>query len=99
LAVGCLIGGAAAGCADTCYEVADDMGLNAAEADDYCELVGIVDRADVAWTVRTNLYDCLPALPAETRRDFTTMLREIPEEELGAELEEISVSEDCDQKR
>lgn len=91
-----LLLGSAIGCADSCKEEAAHHGIEGEEADVYCELVGLINDADIPWNIKVNLLDCLPELDAEERLRLLRAFEWATEDELAAILEEVSTSWICD---
>lgn len=91
--LGFLVLGTAA-CNDTCEEMAADDGIQHPE--EFCDLVHIINNADIPWTVRVNLIDCLPGLGAAMRADYLARFMNDSDEELAEALKELSSSWECD---
>ncbi|MCP4604593.1 MAG: hypothetical protein GY847_29405 [Proteobacteria bacterium] len=81
-------------CHDTCEDDAQKMGIDG--VGNYCELVDIIMEADIAWTVRTNLLDCLPELDAEMRSEYLKDFQTSSDSELAKRLEDLSLYYYCD---
>jgi len=92
-----LLLGSAIGCAESsCAEEAANHGIEGEQASVYCELVGLINDADIPWNIKLNLLDCLPDLDAEERAWLLDAFGWASEDELAAILEDVSTSWTCD---
>ncbi len=94
-----LVLGTALGCREDCSREVEDLGIQGDDAEVYCELVGIINEADVAWSCRVNLLDCLPEIDAATREQWLQRfqwLSDRSDAELAGWLEELSSTWPCD---
>jgi hypothetical protein len=85
-----LLLGTAVACNDPCDERAAEQGIE--DPDVYCDLVYLINDADIPWTVRANLLDCLPQLDAEDRAYYLKQFETAPDEELARLLENLSTN-------
>lgn len=89
--------GSSLGCPTTavCPEAAD-AGIAADEQVVYCDLVAIIDAAEINDGARDDLLDCLPNMNAEEREDLLDEFENASEEELAELLMELAASNECE---
>ena len=92
-----LLLGSASACGDSCGPDARQLGLQGEEAEVYCGLSSVVLDADVPWTVKSNLLDCLPELDSRYRAEMLEKFQSASEDELADLLRTYSASDQCDE--
>jgi hypothetical protein len=90
-----LLLGSSLGCSDPCVERAVEDGVEG-DLYTYCELVALINDADIPWNIRINLLDCLPRLDESARYWLLEAFENAPDDELLETLVEISSSAKCD---
>ena len=78
----------------TCDE-AEALELEGDDADVYCELLEIIEGADVPTSIRLDVLECLPRLSAEARETLVESFRTMDEEELADALQDLAWSWLC----
>ena len=61
----------------------------------YCDLVDLIESAEIPPSIREELLDCLHELGAEERSDLLDEFENASEEELADLLAQLAASEDC----
>jgi hypothetical protein len=78
-----------------CTEATDAGIQDEAEQRVFCDLVDLIESAEIPPGVRDDLLACLPELGAEERSDLLDEFENASEEELADLLEELAVAEPC----
>lgn len=75
---------------------AQELALDEEDTDVYCELVDLVEDADVSTSVRADVLDCLPSLSATYREYLVNQFRTYSDVELADALQDLAWSDECD---
>jgi hypothetical protein len=94
-AVGCAPMGAEAQFDSDCAD-AEEFELDEYHSETYCELVFMVDSADVSSSVRADVLDCLPGLSAAYRENLVEVFRTYSDLQLTRALEALAGSDECE---
>ena len=78
-----------------CAEATDAGIQDEAEQQVYCDLVDLIESAEIPPNIRDELLDCLPLLGAELRSELLDEFENASEEELADLLAQLAASEDC----
>jgi len=73
---------------DLCDE-AIGHGFSGAEGEIYCDLIEIIEEADVADWIKQQLYECLPELDADYRANLLEQFQSMSDAELAAYLQDM----------
>jgi hypothetical protein len=69
--------------------------LEGNDADVYCELLELIEGADVPTSIRLDVLECLPILSAATRAALVDQFRTLDDDELAEALQELAWSWPC----
>ncbi len=77
-------------------EEATEVGIsNLQERSVYCEIVHIIEDADVYDTMKANLLDCLPSYSRDERKDLLDEFLAADDDDLVELLEDMAWSSPC----
>lgn len=79
----------------TTCEAAEERGYSGSEAEVYCELLTLVDGADIGSEARSQLLECFPELSTARRAELLDAFQNASDDELVNLLNSLAYSEEC----